>query len=163
MNTSVQHVVDTVEVEKYIIQEKILWQFTDKVVDILVVAQRQIRVNQNVQNTIEISQLQYTDDVVDVPVVLVVHVPHVQVVTKTVEVPQLPLIEKIVAIPEVRTVQGTQTSESFREILMRGVAPNTEADSFIDDLSSVGSKGLNHQDCEVLFHAGMKRTMKRIT
>ena len=31
----------------------------------------------------------------------------------------------------------------------------------MDDLTSVGSKGLN-QDCEVLFHAGMKRTMKRI-
>ena len=60
-------------------------------------------------------------------------------------------------------VQGTQTSESFREVLMRGVAPNIEDDSFIDDLSSFGSKGLNHQDCEVLFHAGMKRTMKRIT
>ena len=40
---------------------------------------------------------------------------------------------------------------------VRGVAPNTEADSFIDYLSRVGSKGLNHQDCEVLFHAGMQR------
>ena len=40
---------------------------------------------------------------------------------------------------------------------VRGVAPNTEADSFINYLSRVGSKGLNHQDCEVLFHAGMQR------
>ena len=50
-NTHVQHVVDTVEVKKHIIQGKINQvtkhidipplQFTDKVVDILVVAQRQ--------------------------------------------------------------------------------------------------------------------------
>ena len=76
---------------------------------------------------------------------------------QTVEIPQSLFGEKIAAIPEVTTVRGR-----FREILTRGVAPNTEADSFIDDLSSVGSKGLNHLFCEVLFHAGMKRTMKRI-
>ena len=92
-----------------------------------------------------------------------------RVVAETAEIQQLPLGEKIVAIPEVRTVQGTQTSESFtvagkfhREFLMRGVAPNMEADSFIDDLSSVGSKVLNHQDCEVLSHAGMKRTIQQL-
>ena len=45
---------------------------------------------------------------------------------------------------------------------MRGVAPNIEADSFIDDLSSVGSKGFNHQDCEVLFHASMKRITQQL-
>ena len=32
----------------------------------------------------------------------------------------------------------------------RGVAENIRFDSFIDDLSSVDSKGLNHPDCEVL-------------
>ena len=134
----------------------------DKAVDIPVFAQRQIRMNRNVHE--EVPQLQHTDQVVDVPVVLVAQVPQVRVVAETAGIPQLPLGEKIVAIPEVRTVQGTQTSESFtvagkfhREILMRGVAPNIEADSFTDDLSSVGSKGLNHQDCEVLFHAGSKR------
>ena len=188
VNRSVQHVLDTLEVEKHIIQEKInqvtrhvetpLLQFTDKVVDIPVVAQRQIRMNRKVEKIIEIPQLRQTDQMVDVPVVVVaqvpqvrvVQVPRVQVVVETavllpdVQVPQVRVLfgEKIAAIPEVRTVQGPQTSESFREILMRGVAPNTEADSFIDDLSSFGSKGLNHQDCEVLFHAGMKRNMKRI-
>ena len=58
-------------------------QFTDKVVDILVVAQRQIHIK-----TVEISQLQHTDHVVDVPVVLVAQVPQVRVVMKTVETPQ---------------------------------------------------------------------------
>ena len=83
----VQHVVHTVEVErpriikqtvqKPIIQEKInrvtehvegqLSQFTDKVVGIPVVVQRQIPIAvQTVQKTIESSQLQDIDEVVDV-------------------------------------------------------------------------------------------------
>ena len=110
----VQHVVDTVEVEKHIIQEKINQetkrievspQFIDKAVDIPVVAQRQAHMNQMVQKTVEISQLQHTDQVVDVPVVVVsqvpqVHVvmtvetPRVQIVAETTEIPQLPLVEK---------------------------------------------------------------------
>ena len=129
----------------------------------------QLQIVEKTAKTTEIPQLQHTDRAVNVPVALVVQAPLVQVVTQTVEIPHSLFGEKIVAIPEVRTVLGTQTSESFtvagkfhREIIMRGVAPNMEADSFIDDLSSVGSKGLNHQDCEVLFHASMKRTMKRI-
>ena len=32
--------------------------------------------------------------------------------------------------------------------------PNIGIDSFIDDLSSVDSKGSSHQDCEGLFHVG---------
>ena len=80
VNMHVQHVVDTVEVEKFIIEEKINQmtkhidapplQFTEKVVDILVVAQRQIHADRNVQKTIQIPQLQHTDQVVDVPVVV---------------------------------------------------------------------------------------------
>ena len=152
MNTYVQHVVDIVEVEKHIIQEKINQetkrievphsQFIDKAVEISVVAQRQARMNRKVQKTIEIPQLQYTDDVVGVPVVSVVQAPlvravmktvetpRVQIVAETTEIPQLPLVEKIVMIPEIQTIQGPQTSESL----------------------SVDSKGLSHQDCEVLFH-----------
>ena len=144
-------------------------QFIDKADNTPVVAQRQIRMNRNVHKTVEIHQLQHTDQVVDVPVVVVAEVPQVHVVMKTVETPQLPsvvqaprvqvvaqtaeiprlrLSEKIVTIPDVRTVQGTQTSERFtvvvkfhHEILMRGVAANVEADSFIDDLSSAAGKG----------------------
>ena len=105
VNTSVQHVVDTVEVEKHIIHEKInqvtrhveipllqivkktvevpevplvaRLQFTDKVVDTPVVAPRQI------------SQLQVDDKAVDVAAVFVVLVPQVQVMAKTVQTPQL--------------------------------------------------------------------------
>ena len=148
----VQHVVSAVEVEKHIIQEKINQetkrievpplQFMDEAVDIPVVAQRQAHMNQMVQKTIEISQLKHTDQVVDVPVVVVtqvsqVHVvmktvetPRVQIVAETTEIPQLPLVDKIVMIPVIQTIQGPQTSESL----------------------SVDSRGLSHQDCEVLFH-----------
>ena len=65
VNTHVQHVVDTVEVEKHNIQEKINQetkrievpplQLIDKAVDIPVAAQRQAHMNQMVQKTIEIS------------------------------------------------------------------------------------------------------------
>ena len=75
-------------------------------------------------------------------------------------------------IPEIQTEQSPQTSESLstegavaekidHETVVQNVMPNIGLDSFIDDLSSVGSKGLNHQDCEVLFHAGMKRTIQQ--
>ena len=149
-NTHVEHVVNTFEVEmpkiikqtmqKLVIQEKINQmtkhidvpplQFTDKIVDIPVVAQRQVHVHRKIQKTIEISQSQYTDDqVVDVPVVLVVQSPLVHVVAETAEIPQL--------LSDVR-----------------GVVQNIRIDSFIDEFSSVDSRRLSHQDCEGLFHVG---------
>ena len=50
----------------------------------LVVVQRKVHVNQNVQKTLEDIQLQYTDGVVDVLVMSVVQIPQVQVVAETV-------------------------------------------------------------------------------
>ena len=41
---------------------------------------------------------------------------------------------------------------------MRGVVSNIKFDSFIDDLSSVDSKGLSYQDCEVLFQVNKQST-----
>ena len=118
-NTHAQHVVNTVKVEKPKIikltmqkpvsQEKInqmtkhidvpQLQFTDKVVDIPVMAQGQVHVNRNVQKTMEILLLRCTDDVVDIPVVSVMQAPLVHVVAETAEILQLPLGEKIVANP----------------------------------------------------------------
>ena len=80
-------------------------QFTDKVVDIPVLSQRQIFMVQPVQKTIEIPQLQYCDEVIVVPVVSVVQVPRVWVVEKTVEIPQPQIIEKIDETPEIQTAQ----------------------------------------------------------
>ena len=125
VNTRVQHVVP-------------LLQFTDKVVDIPVVAQRQS------------SQLQKTDGVVAVPAVLVVLVPQVQVVEKTAEIPQLladmqvpqgqvvpetveipklPFFEKIAVIPEIRTAPGTQTSQSLNGEFDAGHDEKSEQDA----------------------------------
>ena len=85
VNTSVQHIVDTVEVQKPTIQEKIN-QVTKhikipQVSDIPVVAPRQILpMTQTVQKTTEIPQLQFPDQVLDVPLAFVVLVPQMQVV-----------------------------------------------------------------------------------
>ena len=98
VNTDVQHVVNTVEAEMP------TTQFTDKVVDIPVAAQRQISMVLTVQKSIEISQLQYCDEVIDVPVVSVVPVPQVRVVKKTVEDPQFEIVEKTVENPETQTM-----------------------------------------------------------
>ena len=125
-NAHVQHVVNTVKVErlqiilqtwqKPIIQEKINQetkqievsplQFTNKVVDISVVAQRQTR---SFQKTAEISQ--------------------VQVVPETVEIPKLPFDEKIVVNPGIQTVQGPQTSESLNGEFDAGHDGKSEQDA----------------------------------
>ena len=118
VNTHAQHVVDTVEVQKPIIQEKInpvtkhledpLSQFTGKAMDIPVVAQRQISM-ETVQKSIETPQLQYCDEVVDIPAVLVVEqVPRVRVVKKTVEDPQFEITDKVIDVPVVSVVQVPQ-------------------------------------------------------
>ena len=110
VNTHVQHVVNTVEVErpklaKETVQEKINQvtkhikipqvQFLNKVDDMLVDVQQQIRpMAQTVQKTTEIPQLQFPDQVVDVPVVVQRQVPSIETVQKTVEVPQTQSIVK---------------------------------------------------------------------
>ena len=111
---SVQHVVNTVEVEtpriikeairgkKSVIREKI-HQVTEhirnpqipymkKVDDMPVAVQRQIPMVQTVQETKEIPQWRCTDEVVDNPAE---QVPCVQVLEKTAEIPQLQTVEKI--------------------------------------------------------------------
>ena len=69
-------------------------RFANKV-DIPVVTQRQIRMNPDVQKTIETPQLQHTEQVVDVPVVLVAQVPRVEVVEEAVEISQFQAVKKI--------------------------------------------------------------------
>ena len=153
--THVQHVVHTVEVErpriikqtvqKTIIQEKInrvtkhvevqLSQFTDKVVDIPVVVQRQIPiVVRTVQKTTDIPQLQCIDKVIDVPVGFVEQVPLVRVVAETAEISQLAcetcVKDNMFMIAGEINVAG----KCHHETVVRGIAQN---------LSSVGSKWLN--------------------
>ena len=114
VNTSDQHIIDTVEVQKPTIQEKIN-QVTKnikipQVNDIPVVVPRQILpMTQTVQKTIETPQLQCIDEAIDD---LVVQVPQVQVSEKTVEISQLQTAEKIVDTRETRMIQGIQTSQA---------------------------------------------------
>ena len=64
--------------------------------DIYIVTLRQVTIDQIVQETVEISQLQYIDNVVKISVVGIVQVSRMHVVTKTDEIPQLLIVEKIV-------------------------------------------------------------------
>ena len=137
-----------------------LLQFTDKVANIPVVAQRQICVNQEVQKTIEDFQLQYTDQMVDVPVVSVVQVS--DVVTDacfTCDAKCKVACETCVK-DNMFTVTGeiTVAGKTNHETIVRGVVPNIGFESLIDDLSSVDSKRLNYQDCEVLFRVNKQST-----
>ena len=109
-NTHVQHVVDTVEVEKPkiteltvqrkrpIIQEKINQvtkhikipqvQFFTKVDDMPVVVQRQVSTAQTVQKAMEVPLLQFTDKVSDIHVVAQRQIPIVvQTIQKTTDTP----------------------------------------------------------------------------
>ena len=95
---------------------------TMKVVDVPVVAQRQIPiVVQTIQKTTDIPQLQCIDKVIDVPVVSVAQAQQMQIAEKTAEIPLLQIVKKTVETPEVQTVRCTQTSESL------GTAPFCQA------------------------------------
>ena len=128
VNTDAQHVVNTVEAEVP------LSQFTDKVVEIPVVAQRQISTVQTVQNSIEISQLQYCDEVIDVPVVLVVQAPQSQVVAETAGIPQLQITDQVtdvpvvlvVPVPQVRVVKKTVEDPQFQIVEKTVENPETQ-------------------------------------
>ena len=58
-----------------------------------------------------------------------------------------------------RMGETTVAGKGDRETVVRGVVPNIGIDSFIDDLSSVDSKGLPHQDCEVPMIQTVQKTM----
>ena len=139
VNTHAQHIVNTVDVErpeiikqtgqKPIIQEKInqvakhvempVSQCTNKVVDIPVVAQRQIFTVQTVQTSIEIPQL----PVVDVLVVLVVHAPLVQVMAETAEIPQLQITDQVVHVPVVVVAQVPQVHVEMKTVEITQLQP----------------------------------------
>ena len=127
-------------------------QCTDKVVNIPVLAQRQISM-ETVQKTIEISQLQYTDDVVDVPFQLFEQVPHVHVVAKTPEIPQLQITDKVidvsvvsaVQVPRVCAVKKTVEDPQLQVVEKIGVIPETiEIPLGTNSGSSVGSTQQQH-------------------
>ena len=102
-------------------------QCTDNVVDIPVVAQRQIFTVQTVQTSIEIPQL----PVVDVPVVLVVQAPLVQVMAETAEIPQLQITDQVVdvpvgvvaQVPHVHVVEKTVEDPQFQIVEKIGEIP----------------------------------------
>ena len=192
VNTHIQHVIDTVKVEKpeiikqtvqkSIIQEKTrhveipvlqivkktveipgtLLQFTDKVVDILVVVQRQIPiVVRTIWKTTDIPQLQCIDKVIDVPVGLVAQVPLVRVVTETAKLLSDVQVSRVRVVAETAEISQLAcetcvkdnmlmiageinvAGKCHHETVVRGIAQN---------LSSVGSKWLNRGNMQQQQH-----------
>ena len=124
--THVQHVVDTVEVEK----SKIIEETVQRMNTI------QEKISQ-VTKHIEVLQLQFLSKVVDMPVVGQRQASMVEKIQTTIEVPQAQVVEKTFEIPEIRTVRGTQTSESLgtartrkqRSTVTRRVVRNSKRNS----------------------------------
>ena len=58
-----------------------------------------------------------------------------------------------------RIGETTVAGKRDRETVVRGVVTNIGIDSFIDDLSSVHSKGLPYQDCEVPMIQTVQKTI----
>ena len=114
VNTHVQDVVDTVEVEKpkitkLTVQRKkpIIQEKMNQVTKPIEFPQvRHVLMAQTVQKMVEVPPLQFT-------VVSVVQAPQVQVSEKTVEISQLQAAEKIVETRGTHTIQSTQTSEKL--------------------------------------------------
>ena len=73
--------------------------------DVYIVTQRQVTIDQIVQETVEISQLQYIDNMVNISVVGIVQVSRMRVVTKTDEIPQLQCIDEFINDSGVRAPQ----------------------------------------------------------
>ena len=107
-NRTVEQIIDMPVVVQRQVQETVevpQIPFIDEAVDVPVVVQRQLPVVQKVQKTVEVPQAQSTDKVMNAPVILQRHVPTFQVVQKTVEVPQIQFIDRMVDIPAVQQRQ----------------------------------------------------------
>ena len=94
-------------------------RFTDRVVDIPVMAQRNVPSAPRVQKIVEMSKVQFSDGHVDMPVLAQRQVPMIPNVQKTVEVPQIQYVDKIVDAPVVAWTEdvsvGTQTVSRKRK------------------------------------------------
>ena len=120
-------------------------RFTDRVVDVPVVAQRHVPSAPRVQKIVEMSVVQFSDGHVDMPGVTQRQVPMIQRVQKIVEVPQIQYVDKIVDAPVVASHQpvpadaktlrveavpdGTQTVSRKRKISMETESADGTSDA----------------------------------
>ena len=73
--------------------------------DVYITMLRQVTIDQIVQETVEIPQLQYIDNMVNISVVGIVRVSRMRIVTKTDEIPQLQRIDEFINDSGVRAPQ----------------------------------------------------------
>ena len=140
-------------IEKTVETPVTLLQFTDKVVNIPVLAQRQIS-RETVQKSTEIPQLRYCDQVVDVPVQLVAQVPRVLVVEKTTEIPQFWAAELF----KFNTSKPGDEQISFKEYVNRMKEGQNDISHITDEsIAAVSSssfrENLRRKGYEVLYMA----------
>ena len=105
---SLKEYVDLMKVQKTMEGPQV--QYIDKIVDVPVVAQRQVPTIQTAQKTEEVPKVQFIEQVVDVPVDMQRQDPAVQFVKKTAEVPQNRFIDRVVDTPVVQQRQGTNNA-----------------------------------------------------
>ena len=148
-NTHVQHVVNTVEVErpkliKETVQEKINQvtkhikipqvQFLAKVDDMPVVVQRQVSTAQTVQKAMEVPQLHFTNKVNDIPVEAQRQISMVRTIQKTTEIPQLQCVNEVIDVPavfveqapHVHVVEKTAEIPQMQTVEKIGETPQTQ-------------------------------------
>ena len=115
------------------VSENPLVRFTDRVVDVPVVAQRQVPSAPRVQKIVETPKVQISDGHVDMPVVAQRQVPMIPDVQKVVEVPQIQYIDKIVDAPVVARSEdvsvGTQTVSRKRKLSMETESADGTSDA----------------------------------
>ena len=106
--------------------------------------------DQTVQKTIEIPQLQCSDHVNDVPVVLVAQVPRVLVVEKTTEIPQFWAAE----LSKFNTSKPGDEQISFKEYVNRMKEGQNDISHITDEsIAAVSSSSFRRKGCEVLYMA----------
>ena len=105
MNTSAQHVVDTLEVEKHIIQGKINQVTRHAETPLLQIVKKTVEVPEIQRVPAEVPLLQFTDKVVDIPVVAQRQIRMNRKVQKSVEIPQLRQTDQMVDVPVVVVAQ----------------------------------------------------------
>ena len=152
MPVVVQRQVSTAQTVQKAMEVPLL-EFTDKVVNIPVLAQGQIS-RETVQKSTEIPQLRYCDQVVDVTVQLVAQVPRVLVVEKTTEIPQFWAAELL----KFNTSKPGDEEISFKEYVNRMKERQNDISHITDEsIAAVSSssfrENLRRKCYEVLYIA----------
>ena len=118
----------TIEVVKFIPQERTQNRTVEQIIDMPVMMQRQA------QKTVEVPQVQFIDKAVDVPVIVQRQVPIVQKVQKTEEVPQAQSTDEVMDAPVImRQVPAVQVAQKIIASSAENDHVTQEAEKYRDE------------------------------